>query len=133
MAICEKPKGQVTFAGRYSARQNVRWWRLGNLVAIRNGERFVCLFGHLDEIKVRSSERVSQGDLLGTVGSTGWSTNPHLHYEIRRLDDENRFRPADPRIYILDHRWRDEEQLLARARSAPDDHSFEALPRRIRR
>lgn len=125
--------GQVTFAGRYSARQSVAWWRLGNVVAVRNGSQFVTLFGHLHEIKVRAGERVQQGDLLGTVGSTGWSTNPHLHYEVRRLDSENRFRPVDPRVYILDHRWRDEEELLVRARKAPEHRNFEPLPRRLRR
>ncbi len=125
--------GLVTFAGRYSARQSVSWWRLGNVVALRNGERFVTLYGHLSEIKVKSGQRVSQGDRLGSVGSTGWSTSPHLHYEVRRLDDHDQFVPVDPRIYILDHRWRDEEKLLVRARSAPDNRSFEPLPSTIRR
>ncbi|MEM1245473.1 MAG: M23 family metallopeptidase [Acidobacteriota bacterium] len=123
--------GIVSFAGRYNARRNISWWRYGNLVSLRNGERFVTLYGHLDSVAVKAGQRVQQGDLIGTVGNTGWSTNPHLHYEVRRLDSENNFRPVDPRVYILDHRWRDEEQLLVRARSAPKV-DFEPLPRRIR-
>ncbi len=122
--------GVVSFAGRYNARRNISWWRYGNLVSLRNGERFVTIYGHLEEVHVKAGQRVKQGDLIGTVGNTGWSTNPHLHYEVRRLDGSN-FRPVDPRVYILDHRWRDEEQLLVRARSAPRV-DFEPLPRRIR-
>ncbi|HVS64827.1 MAG TPA: M23 family metallopeptidase [Thermoanaerobaculia bacterium] len=125
--------GLVTFAGRYSARQSVAWWRYGNLVSIKNGDGFVTLFGHLDEIKVKDGQRVKQGDLIGTVGNTGWSTNPHLHYEVRRRLEEEQLRPVDPRIYILDHRWRDEEKLLVRARAAPNLQNFEPLPRRIAR
>jgi murein DD-endopeptidase MepM/ murein hydrolase activator NlpD len=120
--------GRVVFAGRYNARRNVAWWRYGNLVSIRHGDDFVTLFGHLDQIKVRAGQQVRQGDLIGLVGNTGWSTNPHLHYEVRRLDADGELRPVDPRVYILDHRWRDEEQLLVRARSAPDIGTYEPLP-----
>ena len=123
--------GVVSFAGRYNARRSIAWWRYGNLVSLRNGERFVTLYGHLETVTVKAGQRVKQGDLIGTVGNTGWSTNPHLHYEVRRLDDSSNFRPVDPRVYILDHRWRDEEQLLVRARSAPKV-DFEPLPGRIR-
>ncbi len=125
--------GVVAFAGRYPLRRSVSWWRYGNLVALRNGDRFIALFGHCDEIKVKSGQRVRQGDVIATVGNTGWSTNPHLHYEVRRLGDEGEFKPVDPRIYILDHRWRDEERFLIRARQSPDARSYEPLPRVIRR
>ena len=125
--------GDVVFAGRYPLRQSVSWWRYGNMVALRNGDRFITLFGHCDEIKVRSGQKVSQGDVIATVGNTGWSTSPHLHYEIRLRDEQGDFEPVDPRIYILDHEWRDEEQLLVRARIAPDARDFEPLPRIIGR
>ena len=125
--------GVVAFAGRYPLRQSVGWWRYGNLVALRNGDRFITLFGHCDEIKVRNGQAVRQGDVIATVGSTGWSTNPHLHYEVRRLQVNGELIPIDPRIYILDHRWRNEERLLVRARKAPDSRGFEPLPRILRR
>lgn len=120
--------GFVTFAGRYDLKRSVGWWRYGNLVVVRSGDRFVTLFGHCDEVHVKTGQRVRQGELLATVGSTGWSTSPHLHYEVRRRDEDGQFRPVDPRIYILDHRWRDEERLLVRARRAPGYESFEPLP-----
>ncbi len=124
--------GVVAFAGRYPLREDVTWWRYGNLVALRHGIRFVTVFGHCDEILVRAGQRVEQGDVLATVGNTGWSTSPHLHYEVRLWDEaRSAFVPIDPRVYILDHRWRDEEQLLIRGRQAPSLQEFEPLPRVI--
>jgi murein DD-endopeptidase MepM/ murein hydrolase activator NlpD len=120
--------GVVVFAGRYDLRQSAGWWRYGNLVMVRHGDRFATLYGHCQEVKVRVGQRVEQGDTIATVGNTGWSTSPHLHYEVRRRDAAE-YRPIDPRIYILDHRWRDEERLLVRARSAPDPGDYEPLPR----
>ncbi|MBZ0112818.1 MAG: M23 family metallopeptidase [Thermoanaerobaculia bacterium] len=125
--------GVVVFAGRYDLRRSVGWWRYGNLVVLRHDERFITLFGHCDEVKVKRGDQVRQGDVIATVGNTGWSTNSHLHYEVRRKLDLEDYRPVDPRIYILDHRWRDEEKMLIRARSAPDASNFEPLPQRLSR
>jgi len=125
--------GYVVFAGRYPLKQSVSWWRYGNMVAIRHGERFITLYGHCDSVSVSNGDKVRQGDVIGTVGNTGWSTSSHLHYEVRHRGDDGEFKPVDPRIYILDHQWRDEEQLLVRARSAPDPKGFEPLPRLIGR
>lgn len=120
--------GTVVFAGRYPLRRSVGWWRYGNLVVLAHGDEFRTLFGHCEELKVRRGQRVGQGEQIATVGSTGWSTSPHLHYEVRRRNEEGQFVPLDPRIYILDRKWRDEERLLVRARSAPDLAEFEPLP-----
>ncbi|MDX1502466.1 MAG: M23 family metallopeptidase [Thermoanaerobaculia bacterium] len=125
--------GVVVYAGRYPLKESVSWWRYGNLVAVRHGSLFITLHGHCDEIRVRTGQRVEQGEVIATVGNTGWSTSPHLHYEVRRRDEEGEYRPVDPRIYILDHRWRDEERLLVRARRAPDLAEYEPLPRIIGR
>lgn len=125
--------GVVVFSGRYPSRQSVAWWRYGNLVALRHGDQFITLFGHCDEVLVRNGQNVSQGEVIATVGNSGWSTSPHLHYEVRLLDEDGRFIPVDPRVYILDHRWRDQEQLLIRARRAPDLSAYEPLPQTIRR
>lgn len=121
--------GTVTFAGVYPMSGSPVWWRYGNLVIVRNGERFVTIFGHLDEIKVRTGQTVAQGDLLGTVGNTGWSTSPHVHYEVRRLGGDGEYRPADPMIYILDRRWQNEERLLVRAQDGPRATDYEPLPK----
>jgi len=117
----------VAFAGRYPLKSSAGWWRYGNLVALRHGELFITLFGHLDEVKVRAGQQIKQGDVIGTVGSTGWSTSPHLHYEVRKRLLAAGFEPVDPRVYILNHRWSDEELVLIRARHAPEG-DFEPLP-----
>lgn len=120
--------GVVAYAGRYPLKQSVTWWRYGNLVVLRHGDHFITLYGHCSEILVRRGQRVEQGEVIAKVGSTGLSTNPHLHYEVRRRDADGEFRPVDPRIYILDHRWRDDERILVRARNAPPLDDYQPLP-----
>ncbi len=119
--------GVVLFAGRYSLQKSVGWWRYGNLVILGHGDHFRTLYGHCSKVLVQRGQHVSQGDVIAQVGSTGMSTSPHLHYEVRR-DDAGLFRPVDPRIYILDHHWRNEEQLLVRSRTAPPATDFQPLP-----
>jgi len=67
--------GVVTFAGVQRG--------YGNVVEISHKDDQSTLFAHLSRIDVRKGQRVSQGDLVGAVGSTGASTGPHLHFEFR--------------------------------------------------
>ena len=120
--------GVVAFAGQYPVSRNADWWRYGNLVMLEDGGDYVTIYGHADRLEVKPGQRVKRGDLLATVGITGWSTSPHLHYEVRRKGTDGVYRPVDPLIYILDHRWPNEEQLLAKARTAPPASDFEPLP-----
>lgn len=55
----------------------------GNTVVVSHGDGFTTLYAHQNEILVSTGDSVAGGDLLGRVGSTGWSTGPHLHWEIR--------------------------------------------------
>lgn len=55
----------------------------GNHIIVDHGNGFVTLYAHLNSILVRPGENVSRGQQLGTVGNTGNSTGPHLHFEIR--------------------------------------------------
>ncbi|MCX6274181.1 MAG: peptidoglycan DD-metalloendopeptidase family protein [Bacteroidetes bacterium] len=56
----------------------------GNNVIVNHGWGFESLYGHMSKIVVRPGQKITRGDLLGYVGSTGASTGPHLHYEVRK-------------------------------------------------
>jgi murein DD-endopeptidase MepM/ murein hydrolase activator NlpD len=121
--------GVVTFAGRYPISQSVGWWRFGNVVVLNHADRFITIYAHCDTVRVKSGQTVSQGDVIATVGSTGWSTNPHLHYEVRTdLEKAGVYEPIDPRIYILNYRWSDEERLLISRRTSNEYRDLNPLP-----
>jgi murein DD-endopeptidase MepM/ murein hydrolase activator NlpD len=68
----------------------------GKVVAINHGYGIVTRFAHNSEIKVRVGQRVSRGDPIATVGNTGRSTGPHVHYEVRVNGI-----PVNPMRYVL--------------------------------
>ncbi len=67
----------------------------GILVEINHGNGFITRYGHFSELAVGCGQSVYQGSLLGYCGSTGWSSGPHLHFEIRHHGV-----PQDPQGYL---------------------------------
>ena len=81
-------KGTVTYAGQTS-------YGYGKHVKIDNGHFVTSVYGHLDAIGVSEGDTVDAGSIIGLRGTTGWSTGPHLHFEIRVFGI-----PVDPRVFL---------------------------------
>nr|MBA3242642.1 M23 family metallopeptidase [Acidobacteriota bacterium] len=79
--------GFVTQAGTQSG--------YGQIVIIDHGNGLTTRYGHLSKIEATLGQELKRGELLGQVGSTGRSTGPHLHYEVRFRDV-----PVSPSRYL---------------------------------
>jgi murein DD-endopeptidase MepM/ murein hydrolase activator NlpD len=79
--------GKVTIAGRQGG--------YGNMVEISHGNGLATRFGHLSSIGVKVGQVVRIGEIVGNIGSTGFSTGPHLHYETRVNGQ-----PVDPQKFL---------------------------------
>lgn len=82
--------GIVTFAG---------WDNyFGNKVEIAHGQKFSTMYGHNAKLFVKEKQAVKQGQVIALVGSTGQSSGPHLHYEVRING-----KPVDPTYHWINH------------------------------
>jgi len=79
------PVGTPVYAARAGQVSIAGWSRFGYglHVIIDHGESHETLYAHMSRIVVRPGQWVDRGELIGYVGSTGWSTGPHLHFELR--------------------------------------------------
>ena len=78
--------GLVIHAGPYSG--------YGNLVILYHSNGVTTRYGHLSRVTVEQGQRVKRGDQIGHAGSTGRSTGPHVHYEVRENDQ-----PLNPMLF----------------------------------
>jgi murein DD-endopeptidase MepM/ murein hydrolase activator NlpD len=76
---------------------------LGNHIIIDHGFGYETIYAHLDRFNVRVGQKVKRGDVIGFVGSTGLSTAPHLHYEVK-VNGRN----VDPALYYFNDLTPDE-------------------------
>lgn len=67
----------------------------GNTVIVDNGHGLTTLYGHASKLGVKQGQPLKRGEYIGNVGSTGWSTGPHLHFEVRKNG-----KPIDPTPYL---------------------------------
>ncbi len=67
-------------------------WGYGNHLIVNHGHGYTTVYAHLSRFAVANGTKVKRGQLIGYVGSTGRSTGPHLHYEVRR--NNNPLNPA---------------------------------------
>ena len=86
-AIEATADGRVIYSGMYAG--------YGNIVVIDHGYGITTRYAHMSQIGVRTGQHVTRGKVIGAVGSTGRSTAPHCHYEVRLHD-----RPVNPLNYI---------------------------------
>jgi murein DD-endopeptidase MepM/ murein hydrolase activator NlpD len=82
--------GTVTYAGEI-------FWGYGKYIQIDHGNNISSLYGHLSKIYVYTGEKVVLGQVIGEEGSTGWSTGPHLHFQINIFGI-----PVNPRTFLGD-------------------------------
>lgn len=81
--------GKVVFSGRKNG--------YGYMVVIDHGYGISTAYGHASRLLVKEGQRVNKGDAIARVGSTGRSTGPHLHFEVRQNNT-----PVDPLKYLND-------------------------------
>ena len=74
-AVRSVGEGVVSFAGQQRG--------YGNVVELKHGKDRTTVYAHLSQINVRTGQKVDQGERIGAVGSTGWATGPHLHFEVK--------------------------------------------------
>lgn len=86
-AINAAADGTVLFAGERGS--------YGNLVIISHANGFVTYYGHCSKFLVQAGDQVTQGQPIAAVGSTGRSTGPHCHFEVRYQNT-----PIDPLLYL---------------------------------
>ena len=79
--------GLVSFAGREA--------EYGRLICLDHGHGYSTMFGHLKDLFVQTGDKVKRGQTIGTVGTSGKSTGPHLHYEVRINGN-----PVNPARYL---------------------------------
>ncbi len=73
---------------------------LGNTIYIKHDNGWYTGYSHLQNMKVKNNERVSKGQVIGTVGQTGTIDKPQLHFEIRYTPSTDIARPIDPTLVL---------------------------------
>jgi len=93
--------GVVTFAGVDAKAIYSPWENFyGNVVVIRHDNDLFTLYAHLSEIDVQAGKGIQVGEKIGEVGQSGVATGSHLHFEVRRGDEEDYFSTQNPELWL---------------------------------
>ncbi len=87
----------------------------GNTVTVDHGYGYSTFYAHIKEIKVKKGEKITRGQIIATVGNTGKSTAPHLHYEVRKNN-----RTINPIYYFFNDLSPDEFETLLSLSKLPN-------------
>lgn len=89
-AIYAVDAGVVVYAG---------WndWGYGNLIILDHGNGWQSIYGHLSQVRVVCGQGVTQGEMIGNLGSTGNSTGPHLHFELLH----EQYGKVNPHLFLI--------------------------------
>ncbi|MEL6902525.1 MAG: M23 family metallopeptidase, partial [Cyanobacteria bacterium J06606_4] len=79
--------GIVLFSGWYGG--------YGNAIILDHGGGLTTLYAHASRLNVAEGDTVRKGDVIAAIGTTGLSTGPHLHFEVRRAGE-----PVDPMTFL---------------------------------
>jgi uncharacterized protein YgiM (DUF1202 family) len=80
------PQGTPVYSAEDGTISTAEWNNggYGNLIIVKHADDLTTYYGHLYKMSVKGTQKVKRGELIGEVGSTGYSTGPHLHFEVRR-------------------------------------------------
>jgi murein DD-endopeptidase MepM/ murein hydrolase activator NlpD len=79
--------GTIRYSGNFGG--------FGRYISIEHGNGFVTKFAHMKDLHVKKGQRVQRGDLIGSIGNSGRTTGPHLHYEVWYQNQ-----PVDPERFL---------------------------------
>ena len=100
--------GMVEFAGWQNG--------FGNVIHVRHSGNRTTVYAHLSRIDVKKGQKIEQGQKIGAVGSTGWATGPHLHFEFRvggKHQDPRAIARASEAVNLPNHARAQFQQIVA--------------------
>lgn len=111
------PRGTEIYAAADGIVETVQsdLWGYGQHVIISHGYGFKTLYAHMSKFKVKRGQKVTRGQLIGFVGSTGKSTAPHLHYEVWKNGT-----PVDPAYFYFNDLTDEEYNKMLELASSPN-------------
>jgi murein DD-endopeptidase MepM/ murein hydrolase activator NlpD len=130
-------EGTVIFAGPDSKPVYMPWPNYyGNLIVIAHTNGLYTLYAHLSKITVEQGQTVAAGEQIGEVGQSGVAIGPHLHFEVRRGDVEDKSSTENPELWLIPNQNQDgtllgtlqlsavnpEGQLVERAKFTLEHH-----------